>query len=279
MIQEQVKAMITLLDDSDHEVVSIVTSKLKDLGKEIIPVLESEWKHNVLNPVLQQNIVDLVHELKFISLKTDLIAWKSDESYNLLKGLWLIATYQFPDLNIEKLQSILKNIYLEIYVRTKEEMHPQYLVKIINQVIFEVFNFESNIKNFHSTSNSMFNLVLEEKKGNPVGLACIYILLAEKLNVPIYGVNLPNLFVLIFDYPGHRFYINAFNKGQIFYEKDIDDYLKQMKIESDPKFYIACNNSEIIARILNNLSFAYHKIGETNSQSEINELIEIFKIY
>ncbi len=278
MIHEQVKAMITLLDDSDHEVVSIVSSKLKDLGKDIIPVLESEWKNNVLNPILQQNIGDLVHELKFISLKSDLIAWKSEESNNLLKGLWLIATYQFPDLKIETLKSILKNIYLDIYIRTKPEMHPQDIIKIINQVIFEEFKFESNVKNFHSTSNSMFNLVLEDKKGNPVGLACIYILLAEKLNLPIYGVNLPNLFVLIFDYPGHKFYINTFNKGQVFYEKDIDDYLKQMKIESDPKFYIACNNSEIVARILNNLSFAYYKIGETNSQSEINELLEIFKI-
>ena len=104
MIPERVKAMITLLDDSDDEVVSIVSSKLKDLGKEIIPVLESEWKNNVLNPVLQQNIGDLVHELKFISLKSDLIAWKSDESFNLLKGLWLVATYQFPELKIETLQ-------------------------------------------------------------------------------------------------------------------------------------------------------------------------------
>lgn len=278
MIHEQIKAMITLLDDSDHEVVSIVSSKLKDLGKEIIPVLESEWKNNVLNPILQQNIGDLVNELKYISLKSDLITWKSEESNNLLKGLWLIATYQFPDLKIETLKSILKNIYLDIYIRTNPEMHPEDILKIINQVIFEDHKFESNVKNFHSTANSMFNLVLEDKKGNPVGLACIYILLAEKLNLPIYGVNLPNLFVLIFDYPGHRFYINAFNKGQIFYEKDIDDYLKQMKIESDPKFYIACNNSEIVARILNNLSFSYHKIGDTTSQSEINELIEIFKI-
>ncbi len=278
MIHEQIKAMITLLDDSDHEVVSIVSSKLKDLGKEIIPVLESEWKNNVLNPILQQNIGDLVNELKYISLKSDLITWKSEESNNLLKGLWLIATYQFPDLKIETLKSILKNIYLDIYIRTNPEMHPEDILKIINQVIFEDHKFESNVKNFHSTANSMFNLVLEDKKGNPVGLACIYILLAEKLNLPIYGVNLPNLFVLIFDYPGHRFYINAFNKGQIFYEKDIDDYLKQMKIESDPKFYIACNNSEIVARILNNLSFSYHKIGDTTSQSQINELLEIFKI-
>lgn len=278
MIHEQIKAMITLLDDSDHEVVSIVSSKLKDLGKDIIPVLESEWKNNVLNPILQQNIGDLVHELKFISLKSDLNTWKSEETNNLLKGLWLLATYQFPDLKIETLKSILKNIYLDIYIRTKPEMHPQDILKIINQVIFEDYKFESNVKNFHSTANSMFNLVLEDRKGNPVGLACIYILLAEKLNLPIYGVNLPNLFVLIFDYPGHRFYINAFNKGQIFYEKDIDDYLKQMKIESDPKFYIACNNSEIVARILNNLSFSYHKIGDTTSQSEINELLEIFKI-
>jgi regulator of sirC expression with transglutaminase-like and TPR domain len=105
----------------------------------------------------------------------------------------------------------------------------------------------------------------------------LYILLAQKLDLPIYGVSLPNLFVLIFDYPGYRFYLNPFNRGQVFVEKDIDDYLKQMNIEPNEKYYKSCSNIEIIKRILTNLSFAYQKTGEESKKLEINELLTIFE--
>ena len=165
---------------------------------------------------------------------------------------------------------------MKVWVNTHEKMHPNDMVKILNEVIFEQLKFEPNIKNFHSPSNSMFNLVLSQKKGNPVALSCLFILLAQRLDLPIYGVNLPNLFVLIFDYPGYRFYLNPFNRGQVFLEKDIDDYLKQMNIEPDEKYYKSCSNIEIIKRILTNLSFAYQKIGEEDKQNEVNQFLKIF---
>jgi regulator of sirC expression with transglutaminase-like and TPR domain len=277
MSQEDLKAMVSLLDDNDQEVVSIVENNIKNLGSEIIPFLEKEWESNGLNPILQKKIEDLVHNLQYGNLKAEFKDWKENQNHDLLKGLWLIAKYQFPELTLESLASELKKIQLEVWLKTDEKMHPNDMVKVLNQVIFQDLNFEPNIKNFHSTTNSMFNLVLSQKKGNPVALSCLYILLAEKMDLPIYGVNLPNLFVLIFDYPGYRFYINPFNKGQIFSEKDIDDYLKQMNMEPDPKYYKSCSNVEIIQRILTNLAFAYQKLGETDKQNEIDRFIDIFR--
>ncbi|MCP9767496.1 hypothetical protein EGI22_06205 [Lacihabitans sp. LS3-19] len=277
MRTEDIKAMISLLDDNDSEVVDIVENNIKNLGKEAIPFLEKEWEKSNLNPVLQKRIESLVHNLSLENLSKDFFKWKESESDDLLKGLWLIAKYQYPDLKIETLSKEINKVQLEIWIRTQEKMHPNDMVKIINEVIFEHFKYEPNIKNFHSSSNSMFNEVLTEKKGNPVALSCLYILLAKKLDLPIFGVNLPNLFVLIFDYPGYPFYINPFNKGQIFYAKDIDDYLKQMNVDPSDKYYKACTNVEIIKRILTNLSFSYQKIGDEVKQNEVNTLLEIFK--
>ncbi len=276
MNREDLKAMISLLDDSDIEVVNIVENNIKNLGHEVIPILEKEWEKNGLNPVLQKKIEDLVHELHVSNLTADLESWKNNNHADLMTGLWLIAKYQYPDLKLETLNQEIKNIQMKIWVNTHEKMHPNDMVKILNEVIFEQLKFEPNIKNFHSPSNSMFNLVLSQKKGNPVALSCLFILLAQRLDLPIYGVNLPNLFVLIFDYPGYRFYLNPFNRGQVFLEKDIDDYLKQMNIEPNEKYYKSCSNIEIIKRILTNLSFAYQKIGEEDKQNEVNQFLKIF---
>jgi regulator of sirC expression with transglutaminase-like and TPR domain len=276
MNREDLKAMISLLDDSDMEVVNIVENNIKNLGHEVIPILEKEWERNGLNPVLQKKIEDLVHDLHLSNLSADLESWKNNNHTDLMTGLWLIAKYQYPDLKVETLNQEIKNIQMKVWVNTHEKMHPNDMVKILNDVIFEQLKFEPNIKNFHSPSNSMFNLVLSQKKGNPVALSCLFILLAQRLDLPIYGVNLPNLFVLIFDYPGYRFYLNPFNRGQVFLEKDIDDYLKQMNIEPNEKYYKSCSNIEIIKRVLTNLSFAYQKIGEEDKQNEVNEFLKIF---
>jgi len=276
MNREDLKAMISLLDDSDIEVVNIVENNIKNLGHEVIPILEKEWENNGLNPVLQQKIENLVHDLHLSNLSADLESWKNNNHSDLMTGLWLIAKYQYPDLKMETLNQEIKNIQMKVWVNTHEQMHPNDMVKILNEVIFEQLKFEPNIKNFHSPSNSMFNLVLSQKKGNPVALSCLFILLAQRLDLPIYGVNLPNLFVLIFDYPGYRFYLNPFNRGQVFLEKDIDDYLKQMNIEPNEKYYKSCSNIEIIKRILTNLSFAYQKMGEEDKQNEVNQFLKIF---
>ncbi len=276
MKREDLKAMISLLDDSDVEVVNIVENNIKNLGHEVIPILEKEWEKNGLNPVLQKKIEDLVHDLHLSNLSADLESWKNNNHTDLMTGLWLIAKYQYPDLKVETLNQEIKNIQMRVWVNTHEKMHPNDMVKILNEVIFEQLKFEPNIKNFHSPSNSMINLVLSQKKGNPVALSCLFILLAQRLDLPIYGVNLPNLFVLIFDYPGYRFYLNPFNRGQVFLEKDIDDYLKQMNIEPNEKYYKSCSNIEIIKRVLTNLSFAYQKIGEEDKQNEVNRFLKIF---
>ncbi len=277
MNREDIKAMVSLLDDTDIEVVSIIESNLKNLGLEVIPILEIEKKNKGLNPIVQKKIEYLVHDMHLSNLFAEFEVWKNTNPSDLLTGLWLISKYQFPNLTIETLNEEIKNIQMEVWTRTQNKMHPNDVVKVLNDVIFEHFKFEPNIKNFHSPSNSMFNMVLKEKKGNPVALSCLYILLAQKLDLPIYGVSLPNLFVLIFDYPGYRFYLNPFNRGQVFVEKDIDDYLKQMNIEPNEKYYKSCSNIEIIKRILTNLSFAYQKTGEESKKLEINELLTIFE--
>ncbi|MCP9764801.1 transglutaminase-like domain-containing protein [Lacihabitans soyangensis] len=277
MNREDIKAMVSLLDDTDVEVVSIIETNLKNLGQEAIPILKREKENKGLNPTVQKKLEDLVHDMHLSNLFAEFEIWKNTNTSDLLTGLWLISKYQFPDLKIETISEEIKNIQMEIWLRTQDKMHPNDMVKVLNEVIFEYFMFEPNIKNFHSPSNSMFNLVLKEKKGNPVALSCLYILLAQKLDLPIYGVNLPNLFVLIFDYPGYRFYLNPFNRGQVFVEKDIDDYLKQMNIEPNEKYYKSCSNTEIIKRILTNLSFAYQKAGEEDKRMEINEILTLFE--
>lgn len=268
------KALVSLLGDSDAEVVSLVEQKIISLGDEIIPVLEQEWEQT-FDALSQKRIEDIIHTLQFETLKRKLGLWKESAEQDLLEGLWLVATYLYPDLEFSKIKDQIQQIYYETWLEFKPDAVPLDQIKIINSVIFNKLKFSPNTKNFHSIGNSMINVVLESKKGNPISLCAIYMLVAQRMKLPIYGVNLPNLFILTYKQGRNQFYINVFNKGLVFSKQDIDQYLDKLNLKPNDIFYQPCSNLDIIRRVLRNMSVVFEKTGEEEKESEIKILLEV----
>ncbi len=274
MDEKELKALVSLLDDEDDQVVSHVTDKIRSLGKEIIPYLEHEWENN-FNPQVQQKIEGLIHDLQYELLKHRIKEWFASDDQDLLTGLWLIATYQYPDLELEKLKQDLEQIYYEAWLEFKPDLYPFDQVKVMNGVLFNKLKFTANTKNFHSPGNSMINVVLETRRGNPISLCVIYLMVAQKLKLPVHGVNLPNLFVLMYQDGVNSFYINAFNKGLIFSRKDIENYIHELRLTPQSSFFDPCSNLEIIRRVFRNLIMSFDKMGEHEKAEEVKELLLI----
>lgn len=274
LTENELNALISLLDDTDKEVKNHVRDRIISLGSNVIPFLEKKWEDS-FNPDIQKEIEELVHDLQFSQLKERLIDWHNSPDQDLLTGLWIINTYQYPDLDFEKLNADMHQIYFEVWTAFKNDLLPYEQIRIINSVLFNKLRFSANTKNFHSPGNSMLSNVLETKKGNPISLCIIYLLVARKLGLPVYGVNLPNLFVLTYKSKEVTFYINAFNKGLIFSRQDILNYLEQLNIESRQEFFEPCSNKDIITRSLRNLIFAFEKLGDLEKSEEVKQLLQI----
>ena len=154
-------------------------------------------------------------------------------------------------------------------------------------MIFDLYKFTRNTHNFYSPQNSFINQVLETKKGNPISLAIVYMAVAYKLGLPIYGVNLPKNFILAYkDDLRHYdasdesedilFYINPYNKGAILGKKEIDYFINQHKFKADKSYYIPCDNQAIVVRLINNLILSYEKLGFKDKIERLNEILRIF---
>src|SRR5690606_28475325 len=225
---------------------------------------------------VQRRIEELIHTLQFELLKERISEWYGSNDHDLITGMWLVATYQYPDLELLKLKQELEQIYYETWLEFKPDLYPFDQVKIINGVFFNKLRFGANTKNFHSPGNSMINVVLETKKGNPITLCVLYMLVAQKLKLPVYGVNLPNLFVLTYkDEVNTQFYINAFNKGLIFSRQDIENYINELHLAPQPSFFEPCSNLDIIRRVFRNLIMSFDKMGEHAKAEEVKELLLI----
>lgn len=271
---EALQALISLLDDEDREVVSHVEQTILGMGQDIIPMLEQKWEES-FDPVFQQRVEELIHNLQYELVKKRLLNWLNSPEQDLLEGLWSIATYSYPDLDLAGLRKEIEQMYYEVWTQMKDDLHPYDLIKIINNVLYNKLKFTANTKNFHSPGNSMINVVMDSKKGNPIALACVYLLVAQRLNLPIYGVNLPNLFVLTYKKGDMQFYINAFNRGLIFSKAEIEQYLRQLRLPMLEQYYEPCSHREMILRILRNLENAYERLGDISKQKEVNELLTL----
>lgn len=273
MKDSELKALVSLLEDEDDQIRSQIEGKIVSLGPKVIPFLEQEWEAN-FNPQVQRRIEDLIHSLQFELTKERLIEWYASPDQDLLTGMWLIATYQYPDLELLKLKQDLEQLYYEAWLEYKPELYPFDQVRTINSVLFNKLKFGANTKNFHSPGNSMINVVLESKKGNPISLCIVYMLVAQRLKLPIHGVNLPQLFVLTYkDDKIPPFYINVFNRGVIFTRTDIENYINELHLTPQNSFFDPCSNLEIIRRVMRNLVVSFDKIGEHAKAEEVKELL------
>jgi regulator of sirC expression with transglutaminase-like and TPR domain len=272
MKETELKALVSLLDDDDKEVITQVKEKIFSIGTTIIPILEREWENN-FNPTVQQRIEDIIHSLQYELLKERMTSWFISEERDLLTGMWIVATYQYPEIELEKLKQDIENIYQEAWLEYRDDLLPYDQVKVMNSVLFGKLKFGANSKNFHSPGNSMINVVLETHKGNPITLCVIYMLVAQKLKMPVAGVNLPNLFILSYQDSQVNFYINAFNRGLIFTRKDIENYVHEIHLVPQKSFFEPCSNLEIIQRVLRNLIMSFEKMGEHEKAEEVKLLL------
>ncbi len=274
MNDREIKALLTLLDDEDPEVLEQVEGKIISFGDLVIPYLEKEWESN-FNPLVQRRIEEIIHTLQFDLLGNRLVEWYNTDQQDLLEGMWLVATYQYPDLAFSDIKKMLEQIYYEAWLEFKSDAHPLDQIKILNSVFFSKLKFGANAKNFHSPGNSMINVVLDSKKGNPISLCVIYMLVAQRLKLPVYGVNLPNLFILTYKSDTNQFYINVFNRGLIFSRSDIDNYISQLRLIPSDTFYQPCENVDIIRRVLRNLVITFEKLGDQDKVEEIKDLLDV----
>jgi len=279
---KEISALVKLLDDPDQEIYLHVEERLLEYGNEVIEFLENVWEHS-LDTLLQQRIENIVHKIQFTNVKEDLNLWYQSGAFDLLQGALVINRYQYPDLDEEKIILQVEDIKREIWLGLQYEMSSIEKIKLINHVFYNVYGFSGNTKNHHDPQNSYINQVLESKKGNQISLAIIYSTLAQKLDIPVYGVNLPQHFILGYIDETKRedqefgvlFYINAFNKGAIFGKHDVDQFLRQLNLEPLPGFYAPCSNVEIIRRVIRNLISAYENLGSKDKVHELKQLQDI----
>jgi len=292
---EDFKNMVYLLDDSDERVVRHIEEQILAMGYESIPILESLWPDEK-SIQRQEKIINLINQINKNLLAEDFRDWYNSEDQDLMEGLFIINKILDPTVDRQYIENQINKIKLDAWLELNYDLTSFEKVKILNRIIFEVHNFKGDTDSYHHSKNSFLSSVLERKKGNPILLAIIYSIVAQRLNIPIYGVNLPQHFILGYvkdlEWPpllnfndpsivkddNHSdilFYINPFNNGLIFNQDHIYTFLKQLNIEAKSEYFNVCSNLDMVKRVLKNLEISYAKESNLSKKEQVENLIRI----
>jgi len=272
---QEIKSLISLLDDPDTEVLQAVISEILRRGPVVSPWLQEALSHTE-NPVVRKHLESLIHQLHVINIRTRLSKWVAMGQDNLLLGAMLLARYQYPDLKEENIIRRLGHITQDIYLRIKEGMSPAEKISIVNNVLFDDYEFFGNKRDHQSPPCYYLNMVFDTGKGNHLSLGILYMLVARSLGIPVVGIDLPDFFFLAYrEEEKILFYINPFSRGNTLTQNELLFFLKLAEVDISGHSIEPASNLSIMRKLITGLIEAYRRANKPEKAEDLEGLLPV----
>lgn len=160
----------------------------------------------------------------------------------------------------------LDDMALEIKQRLKAQGIPAnyHAVEVINDYLYENQGF-TTVPNADNPEDLFLHTVLDQRRGYCLSLSILYLSLAERLGLPIYGIVVPGHFFVRYDDGNIRFNIEATNKGRSLSD---DYYIEKHQVPEDQQdgLYLKnLTNLQSLGCFFNNFGLAYYQLGDVDS--------------
>ena len=262
--ESQWKALVNLLGDDDPTIYQTVREKILSFGENA-----GEWlrPHRLSNdPVLRRRAREIVQHFDRQEADTWFLAFclKHGEEFDLEEGVWLLALTQYPEINVEAYRALLDHFATEIRERIDFSETNKEILTTINNYVFDELGFSGDQESYYDPQNSYLNRVVDRRKGNPINLSLLYLLLARRLELPVAGIGLPGHFICRHQSTSEEIYIDPFHHGKFLTKADCIQYLVSGSHGLQDEFLAPVSTRRILMRICSNLHQIY-------SQMELSE--------
>jgi len=268
-------SLLRLLDDENEEVQQGVQRALM------------EFEGDASNDLAALGIHPKTKEAKLLS--ESLHAGRQ----KLLKEHWAMPASQLrvPDGDFEAFESLLRLIsdFLHDGVTLRPSLSDELdlLAKEAQPLIdtsldlaswlFGSGQFKGNKVAPFDPRNSDLAWCLEECQSNAMGLSLIYILVAQRLGLTVYGVNYPGHFLCLIDTTDGPTLIDAFHRGRpILVGKLLADH-PELSQEATKAVRQPCSLAAMLLRVLANMNLAFNKSGRFEDAEIIQDLMKTFR--
>ena len=186
-----------------------------------------------------------------------------DASVDLAEASLLIASGEYPGLDVPRYLERLDEMGREVRGRL-----PRGAVRgidCLNAYLFGEEGFRGNVEDYYDPRNSFLNDVMDRRTGIPITLSTVYIEVARRAGLGVFGVGLPGHFLVGTQAAGRAVFVDPFHGGALLSEADCQKRLDRVfegRVRLGPGMLAPCPRKGILARMLRNLKAIYVKAGD-----------------
>jgi regulator of sirC expression with transglutaminase-like and TPR domain len=272
--ENQIRALIRLLSDEDDRIVQTISGKLIDIGPTAVPLLQEA---EIEQPEMADRIASILEEIRGGKLEDELahLTARPDDAMSLETGAFIIARYAYPTLDTVRYRTQLETMASEVRDRIGPRASGEETVNALNRYIFTEQGFRGNTKNYYEVENSYLNCVMDRRVGIPISLSVVYLLVGQRLALPLFGIGMPGHFLVKYESDRYKIFIDCFNGGALLTEKNCARFLTEAGYGFDDKYLQKSPTRAILSRLLKNLLAIYSKMDEPVKSARLTKFIEI----
>jgi regulator of sirC expression with transglutaminase-like and TPR domain len=274
LTENQRAALITLLADDDPVVYQAVREKILTCGQSARAWLRPHTLSR--DPVLRRRAQEIIQHLARRATDDRFLAFCLEhhgEHFDLEQGIWLLAQTQYPDTNTEAYQALLDSYAAELRERIDPAARLKQTITVLNEFLFEQLGFRGDEKDYYDPDNSYLNRVMDRRLGNPISLSVIYLLVAQRLKLPIVGVGLPGHFLARGQDSVDEIYIDAFYRGRFLTRNDCIHHLVRGNYPLDETHFSAASSHRILTRMCANLHQSYRRMQLADEAARLKRYV------
>lgn len=194
-----------------------------------------------------------MEELRFSDPVAEFRGFIQSLNYELETGALLLARTVYPETDVGECALELDRFAARCRELIAEPATARERCRVINRVLFHEEGFRGDTEHYTDPRNSFLPQVLARRRGIPISLGIVYLLVARRLGLELEPVGMPGHFVVGCFEAGEPFFIDAFEQGAFRNSAELLLGLRAQGLEASPLDLAPTPVREVLARCCRNL--------------------------
>ena|GEM_PF-4457208 len=243
-------ALIDLLGDENPAIASTARAELLRLGREAEESLVIAA--NVDDPRLRLRARQLLETVRIAAATADLAVLLVGDDPDLETALVLLAQTEHPTLRAEDVRAELDELAHSVSVAERAMNGSEAGVNALVHELFSVRGFGGRPQDLERVESSLIDEVLRTRRGLPVSLAALSMLVGRRAGLTMAGIGTPGRFLVQISGSTRQHVLDACT-GQLLTREACRALLAGFEIEFKDEFLAPVTDKELLKRVLRNL--------------------------
>jgi regulator of sirC expression with transglutaminase-like and TPR domain len=264
-----------LLDDRSPAVRRALLLHFTQLGAASAPFLQEVARGS--NRILARHATWFLDELKFSDPIAEFRGFIRSLNYELETGALLLNRTVSPNIDVGACCEQLDALAARCRELFAEPMTTREKCRIINRVLFHEHGFHGNSEHYTDPLNSFLEQVLSRRKGIPITLCLVYLLVGQRLGLDLEPVGLPGHFVIGCYTDDLPFFIDAFENGAFRSADELFNWLRARNLSPKITDLAPTPVREVLCRCCRNLVQHYEASADPERARLFASFVEEFE--